>query len=344
MFHKILRSRAVMAALLVLVLAPAANAAVELKIATVAPDGTAWMREMRSGAAEIAQRTGGRVLFKFYPGGTMGSDKTVLRKIRIGQLQGGALTAGALAEIYPDSQIYTIPFAFRSYAELDFVRSTMDQMIASGLQQHGFASFGLAEGGFAYLMSDEPIRRIEDLKTRKIWVPEGDVISRAVFQDLGVSPIPLPITDVLTGLETGLINTVVTSPVGAIALQWHTRIKYVTNIPIMLIYGALVIDNRAFGRISQPDQAIVRDVMGRVFTALSKQNREDNEHAKAALRNQGIKFVAFSQSGLERLHAIASQAAHELAKRGAYSPEALKMLQSRLETYRRSHALVSTGS
>ncbi len=344
MFRKFLRSFAVMAALLVSVLAPAANAAVELKIATVAPDGTAWMREMRSGAAEIAQRTAGRVNFRFYPGGTMGSDKTVLRKIRIGQLQGGALTAGALAEIYSDSQIYTIPFAFRSYAELDFVRSTMDPMIAAGLQQHGFASFGLAEGGFAYLMSDQPIHRIEDLKSRKIWVPEGDVISRTMFQDLGVSPIPLPITDVLTGLETGLINTVGTSPVGAIALQWHTRIKYVTNLPIMLIYGALVIDNRAFDRISPPDQAIVREVMGRVFATLSKQNREDNEHAKAALRNQGIKFVAFSPSGLERLHAIASQAASELAQRGAYSPETLKILQSRLETYRHAHPSDSSGS
>jgi len=343
MHHRKLYSRAALVALLVWALAPAAYATVEIKIATIAPDGTAWMQQMRAGAAEITQRTAGRVVFRFYPGGTMGSDKTVLRKIRIGQLQGGALTAGALAEIYRDSQIYGIPFAFRSYAELDYVRGYLDQMIANGLQQHGFVSFGLAEGGFAYLMSNEPIRRIEDLKSKKIWVPEGDIISRVVFEDLGVSPIPLPITDVLTGLETGLINTIGSSPVGAIALQWHTRIKYVTDIPILFTYGALVIDHRAFDRIAAPDQATVRTVMQRVFVNLSKQNRQDNELAKAALRNQGIEFVAFSPSGLEQLHKIADQAVHQLTRQGVYSQEAVKILQSRLDTYRRTHALASTG-
>ena len=344
MHHSKLRIGATMAALLVWAWASMANAAVELKVATIAPDGTAWMTQMRAGATEIAQRTAGRVVFKFYPGGTMGSDKTVLRKIRIGQLQGGALTAGSLTEIYPDAQIYSLPFTIRSYAELDYVRARMDQTITNGLLQHGFVNLGLGEGGFAYLMSNKPIRRIEDLKDRKIWVPEGDIISRAVFHDLGVSPIPLPLTDVLTGLETGLINTVGSSPVGAIALQWHTRIKFVTDMPILFTYGALVIDHRAFDRIAPADQKVVRSVMARVFVNLNKQNRLDNEHAIAALRNQGIQFVKFSGSELQRLHSIADAAVQRLAQQGVYSPQALKTLEDNLDNYRRSHAAQSTGS
>ena len=102
-------------AALMLLLSFSSAEALDQKIATIAPDGTTWMQEMRRGASEIAQRTEGRVIFKFYPGGTMGNDKNVLRKIRAGQLQGGAITGGGLAEVYPDNQIYNLPLIFPSY-------------------------------------------------------------------------------------------------------------------------------------------------------------------------------------------------------------------------------------
>ncbi|MGA7749236.1 MAG: TRAP transporter substrate-binding protein DctP, partial [Gallionella sp.] len=192
-----------LAALLVV---PFAHAqALNLKIATLAPDGTLWMQELRKGGEEIAQRTEGRVTIKFYPGGSMGSDRVVLRKIRAGQLQGGALTGGALAEIYPDVQIYNLPMLFHSYEELDYVRAHMDKEIAQGIEAHGFVTFGITDGGFAYLMSSSPLRLVDDLKNQKIWVPEGDDISRAMFETLGAPSLPLPLTDVLTGLQTGLI-------------------------------------------------------------------------------------------------------------------------------------------
>src|SRR5512139_2770804 len=124
--------------------------AVVFKIATIAPDGTHWMEEMRKGADEIEKQTQGRVQFRFYPGGVMGDDNTVLRKIRIGQLQGGAITGGGLSEIYPDTQIYSIPFTFSSYAEVDYVRKRVDPLLIAGLKEKGFISFGISEGGFAY--------------------------------------------------------------------------------------------------------------------------------------------------------------------------------------------------
>src|SRR5512140_2883564 len=145
-----------LAALLAVPFAPAQ--ALTLKIATLAPDGTAWMQELRKGGDEIAQRTAGRGTVKFYPGGSMGSDRVVWRKIRAGQLQGGALTGGALAEINPDAQIYSLPMLFRSYDELDYVRARMDKKIEQGIEAHGFVTFGLTDGGFAYLMSSSPLR------------------------------------------------------------------------------------------------------------------------------------------------------------------------------------------
>jgi TRAP-type transport system periplasmic protein len=308
--------------------------ALDIKIATVAPDGTLWMREMRKGAEEIAQRTDGRVVFKFYPGGSMGNNRSVLRKIRAGQLQGGMLTGGALSEIYPNVQVYGLPFLFRSYEELDYVRARMDKGLAQGIEASGFVSFGFADGGFAYIMSSVPLRHAEDLKSQKVWTPEDDNITRAMFESLGVSPIPLPLTDVLTGLQTGLITTLGASAVGAIALQWHTKVKYVTDAPIMYLFGTLVVDKKSYNRLSSADQAVVREVMERAFTTLNQQTRTDDRSAREALRKQGIEYLALAPEELTKLRSAADQTIDRLIKQGAFDPAPVKTLREHLAAFR----------
>ncbi len=308
--------------------------ALTLKIATLAPDGTSWMQAMREGANEVAERTEGRVKIRFYPGGVMGNDRTVLRKIRIGQLHGGAVSANGLASIAPDSQVYALPFLFRSYAEVDYVRSKMDTYILDRLKDKGFISFGLSEGGFAYLMSDDPIVRIQDLKEKKVWTPEHDVISRTAFETLDISPIPLPLTDVLIGLQTGMIDTVAASPVGAIALQWHTSIAYLTDMPLLYLYGTLIVKEKALKNLSESDRAILLEVMKSVFEKLNRQDRIDNAAARRALENQGVKIVKPSHKQLETLRKTVGKANNRLGEDGYISAEILLIQQKHLIEFR----------
>lgn len=312
--------------------------AVTLKIATISPDGTSWMRELRQGAAVIKKRTEGRVKFRFYPGGVMGNDTSMLRKIRIGQLHGGALTGGGLQTIYPDSQIYSVPFMFRNYDEVDYVRARMDKLIVDGLYQRGFASFGLGEGGFAYLMSSYPIHTKDDLKGHKVWVPQGDRVSRIFFEAADISPVPLQLPDVLTGLQTGMIDTVGVSTMGAIALQWHTRVKYVADLPLMYLYGIMVIDRRAFDRLQPEDRMIVREVMEAVFRKLNKSNRIDNQKARQALIDQGINFVKMDRNGPEYWSGLVDRALGKIEQDEILSKELLDTLRAYLNEYRRQQA------
>ena len=295
-----------------------------IKIATLSPEGTFWMKHMRAGAEEIKKKTQGRVKFKFYPGGVMGSGENVLRKIRIGQLQGGAITIGNLSQSTPDSTIYGLPYLFSSLDDAAEIREITDPMLSKTIEEGGFVNFGFAQGGFTYLMSKEPIRSLDDLRQRKSWIPEQSDVGLSVYRYVGVSPISLPLSDVLTGLQTGLIDTVVTSPIGALALQWHTYIKYVTDQPVNYLAAMLVIDKKAFYKLSETDQQIVRDVMEKVYKKIDEQNRVDNVAARQALINQGVKFVTLSDSEKEEWEKIDDFVIKEMIKKYHYSKDLYK--------------------
>ncbi|MET0053147.1 MAG: TRAP transporter substrate-binding protein DctP [Candidatus Thiodiazotropha sp.] len=129
------------------------------------------------------------------------------------------------------------------------------------------------------------------MKGLKIWIPEGDDINARMFSELGITPIPLPLTDVLTGLQTGLIDTIASAPIGAIALQWYTRVRYLTQVPLAYLYATLVIEKKAFNKLSEADQALVSETLKQTFITINQQNREDTKAALAALEQQGIIFI-----------------------------------------------------
>jgi len=320
---------------------PLSAQATTLKIATLAPDGNAWMKQMRDGADEVEKRTQGRVKFKYYPGGVMGSDKSVMRKIRVGQLQGGAVTPGAIASVYPSASIYTVPMLFSSYDEVNYVRERTDKEIVAGIEKNGFVTFGLSDGGFAYLMSNEPVRSLKDLQGKKVWIPEDDKILLAVFQDMGITPIQLPISDVYTGLQTGLIDTVGISPIGAVAFQWHTKTRYLTDIPLLYLNGMMIVSKKAFNKIKPADQKIVREVYGNVFRKLNVQNQKDNIAAKAALKKQGIQFVSINSSERSVMQKHIDSATVGLVKEGAFSGKLLGEIKKVRDSYRGKHRTAS---
>lgn len=310
---------------------------VTLKIATAAPEASSWVTAMRESAAEIKARTEGRVVIKYYTGGVQGSDDQVRKKIKVGILDGGAFTPSALNEDYPDINLYSLPLVFRSVEEADFVRKLMDQKLLDGLAAEGYVSFGFSHTGFAMVMSNDPVKGVDDLRGKKVWVPEGDKVSYDSMKALGVSPQPLPLTDVMIGLQTKLIDIAPVSPLGALFLQWYTRVKFVTDMPLVYTFGFTVIDERKFNKIDPADQAIVRDVMSKVYAEFNTAAVVDNAGALDAILNKGVELVAVSGEEMDRIRATIMESNRGLVSDGVVSEDLYDELLMHVRTYREDH-------
>ena len=305
-----------------------------IKIATLTPDGTTSMKKMRSAAKEIATHTNNRVKIKFYPGGVMGNQNSILRKIRINQLQGAIVSSGSLSRYYKDTTIYAMPFFFNSQEEVLFVRKKMDKLIIQGLEKKGFISFGIVETGFTYILSDKPIKEVEFLRKQKLWIPDT-ASSRNAVKAFKLTPVPLPFSDVLAGLQTSLVNTIIISPIACIALQWHTQVKYLTETPILYGWGTLIIQKQALNKLSKQDKKIVNEIFAKTINEMDIQNQKDNIEALAALKNQGILFIKPDSEQLPVWKKLAQQGNSELVEKNLNSKKMYDLINKHITDYRK---------
>ena len=317
-----------------LLLSVGAQAATTLKIATLSPEGTGWMIELRKAAKNIRERTNDEVKLKIYPGGVMGDDKAVLRKLRVGQLHGAAMTSGGVLQPYPDIALYNLPLVFRNAEEVDYVRARLDEQLMAGLRENKFVGFGLAEVGFAYPMMKDPITAVDQFQNRRVWAPDNDPGALKAYASFNISPVPLPIADVLTGLQTGLIDTIGSPSIGAIALQWHTQVDYALELPLMYVYGLFALTERAFNRMDEAEQAIVTEELEAAVARVDAMSRKDNVAADKALQSTGLQWLQPSDEERRQWYAMADEANLKLKANAYVSAEMFDELMTLLGEYR----------
>lgn len=282
------------------------------KVGTIAPEGSVWAQRFQEFAQEVSEKSNAAIGFRVYAGGVMGDDRAMYRKMKVGQLHGGGFTMTGIGEVVPDFRVMMVPFLFASYDEVDRVTEALWPQFKKAFADKDLVLLAFTEVGFLYAMSFQAIASVADLKAAKVWGPEGDPVSKYYLETAGVTPIPLAIPDVLTSLQTGLVNSVFNSYYGAIVLQWFTRIKFVTNIPFAYSYGAFVVDRKTYARLPAEQAAMLETTAQKHFARLLADTRKSNEDSLRVLQENGIKLVTAPPEAEAEFRQFREKTVHKL--------------------------------
>jgi TRAP-type C4-dicarboxylate transport system substrate-binding protein len=301
---------------------------------TLAPDGSSWMKTFNALNLEVKKKTENKVQFRIYPGGVLGDELDMLRKMRIRQIQGAALTSGGLSALFREIDVLQIPFLFQKYEEVDAVLTKMDSFLRKGFEDNGYILLGWSEAGFVYLMSTIPISSVADLKKAKVWIWEESPMSKTILDEAGVSAIPLSVPDVLVGLQTGLVNVVYAPPTGAISLQWFTKVKYLTNVPLVYLAGGIIVSKDTFKQIPPSYQSSIIEISQRHLNQLKAVTRNENREAIQVMTKHGTKIVTPSKEQVDEFKRLSNQAISRPGSQ-SFSKKVLNEVLSVLESNRR---------
>jgi TRAP-type C4-dicarboxylate transport system substrate-binding protein len=295
-----------------------------IKFATVAPEGSTWMKHMRALDKELKEKSDGRLGFRFYAGGIAGDEVDVLKKMRIGQIHCAAFSGVGFGQILPMVRVLDLPFLFRNDKETDLVHGEMRPFFTNEFRRKGFELLAWAELGNVHLFSREPIQRVKDLSGLKVWTWSGDPIAKETFSNMGVNPIPLTITDVTTALNTGMIDTIYAPPLGALALQWHRSMKYMTALPLTHSTGAVLITSKYFKKLPENLADLLTTAFEKAMQSLTLALRNQNKEAIKLIQDSGLTIVPVpSGQDLDEFYHIHDRVAENLTGT-IYPKEVLK--------------------
>jgi len=314
---------------------PGAGAeAVTIKIATLAPEGSSWIQTFEDLNTELQKKTNNAVQLKVYPGGVLGDERDMIRKMYVGQIQGAVLTSAGLSGIFSEMDVFQIPFLFNTYEEVDYVVDKMDGFFKKGFADKGYVLPAWSEGGFVRLMSTVPIASLSDLKKAKVWTWEDAPMAKAIFEEAGVSAIPLSLPDVLVGLQTGLVEVVYAPPTGAISLQWFTKTKYMTDVPLIYLIGAILIKKNALNELSSDHRQVFMELCVKYMDQLKLVIRKENQEAIQVMAKHGVKLIEPSADQVEGFKELSKKAMNRQTGK-SFSAKVKDEIIAHLEEYRK---------
>lgn len=310
-----------------------------IKFGALSPEGSSYMNIANQLKNEFEKYTGGKVKIVWYPGGVMGDEPEMVRKIRMGQLHGGGFTGYGLGAVDGIVRMFELPGIFKSYDEFYYAIKLFEKDVKQKFNEKGFELLAYFPIGFVYIFSQKEIKSLDDFNGVKLWVWSGDPVAGEVAQALKgyAQLINLSIADVLTGLQTGMLNAFYNLPYGAVALQWANHVKYVLDYPVTLATGGVVISTKAYEKLTEDQRAYLKDLIEKRFQDASKALVQENEKAFDEFKGKGLKFTKIDENSPEIKKILdVFKKVHEKFKGELYSPQAYDKLMKILDDYRKT--------
>ena len=304
-------------------------------IATDAPAGSSWVKAMEEISLKMQKKFGkDSVEIKVFAGGTMRDNSAVIKKIKMKQLSGAALSSGGAQLICKDFGILGFPRMFRTYDEYDYFIDNMGGYFEKEFEKNGFVLMGWSEVGFIQIFSKKPISNVEELRNGKPFILEGDTITKALYDEIKIKPVTTRMADIMTDLNTGRIETTFCAPYALIATQWFTKVSYMTNFPITFMLGTIVVDKDLFYSMPADYQAEMKKLFKEYMTKLTNQMRKDNDSAKENLITKvGLKQVEVEAGSAKIFEDVCEKASENLVKT-EYNRETYETIKALLDNYR----------
>lgn len=285
------RAVIVLGVLLALAAAPLPAQPVVVKMATLVPQGSEWHTTLLELAEAWKQASGGRVTLRLYPGGVAGDDGDVVRKIRLGTLDAGLLTANGLGDIDRSVFALAMPMMYASYDEFDYVLERMTPELERIYAAKGFAILAWADAGWLHFFTKTPVRVPDELRAQKLFTWAGDPAGVELWKAAGFNPVPLPSTEISTALQTGLVTAVTSSPQAAVLLQWYSHAPHMTDVNWAVLLGGMVISTKTWQRIPADLQPALLAAAREAGRKLNAQTRGGAVRDVEAMTRRGLDVV-----------------------------------------------------
>ncbi len=304
-----------------------------IKVSLITPTGSTWTNALYNLAEELKEKTEGEVEFKIYAGGIAGDELDVLRKMSINRIHAAGFSGVGLGVLVPKVRILEAPLLFNSYEEIDLVRAKLIDAFATDFEKKGYVLLGFAEAGFVYFFSKVRMSGPKGFNSIKMWAWTGDPVAKDSLEAFGIKAYPLHLTDVSTGLETGLIDSFYAPPLAAIAFQWYSKIRYMLDYPMVNSSGALLMKKEIFDRLSKKNQLILSELAEEYCNELIQLARKENAEAFKVLKEAGVMFETPTKAQIDFLKESA-WAIYEKNIGRLYSRDLFMKVQAILKAHR----------
>jgi TRAP-type C4-dicarboxylate transport system substrate-binding protein len=262
-----------------------------IRYATIAPGGSSFGKILKAWGRSLSKETEGRVEFRYYSGGSQGDERDFIRKMRAGQMDAAGVTTIGLGIVVRPVLVLSAPGVIETYEQLERVREKMNERFVKMFDDAGFVLLAWSDAGKGRIMSTIPIVKPADLKTSRPWAWKDDPIFSEFLKVVGANAVRLGVPEVYAALQTKMVDVVPASPIAAVALQWFTKLKYMSKDSFGIINGASVVKKEKFERLSPGDQQILMETAQRAAAALDKVVRRDDAKAYDVLIDRGMKVV-----------------------------------------------------
>ena len=276
----------------------------QLRIGTLAPK--LYHRQLMALGEAWRTAQGGHGKYLVYPDGSQGGETDMVRRMRIGQLQGGLLSVVGLREIEPSiAALQNMPMMFKSWDEVDYVREKMRPAMEKKFLEKGFVVLAWGDAGWVRFFSKEPAFGPNDFKKMKFFAWGAEADQQEIMKSLGYTPVPLETADILPAIQTGMINAVPSTPYFALATQIYTTANNMLDMNWAPVVGALIITRKAWDELTPEGQVAVREAGAKAGVQLRAKARQEVDEAVDAMKKRGLTVNQPNAAQIKEWNALA---------------------------------------